>query len=394
MSILRLRMLTDLRTRGYPAFLHTVYIDHVADFARFFMKSPELLGPEEIIEYQKHLVYKLKVAREILGDVLAALQFLYTTTLGKPWRIEPISGADLSLRQRMLEDMRILNISESCQYNYLFHVSKFANHFKKSPRFLGPEHVRKYMVHLTEVERASVPVRRMAASSLRFFYKNTLRRPWMLESIQYAKRLKKLPQILSTDEVSHFLDSIHNLKHRAMITAAYAGGLRLREIVSLKTTDIDSQRMVMRIYQGKGRKDRYVMLSQEFLETLRAYYKAARPGRGWLFPGRKPGTPMTSHALQSAFSKARERSGITKTFSIHTLRHCFATHLHEEGTDIRTIQLLLGHRCLSTTQIYLQLSQKNICAAESPLDLLKKKSAPTRKGSRTTAKKKNSSRRR
>jgi site-specific recombinase XerD len=400
-------MLADLRTHRYPTLLRRVYIDHVAAFARFFMKSPDLLGPEDIRAYQTHLVNESNVAREILGDVVAALRFFYKITLGKSWDIEPVAGATLSLRQRMLEDMRIRDFSESIQYTYLDHVTRLAKYFGKSPRLLGPEHIRQYMVYLAEEKRASVHTRRMATCSLRFFYRVTVGRYWMIESIPYAQRLKKLPVILSVKELKQFFDCLHNIKHRAMILSAYAAGLRLSEITHLKITDIDSQRMVIRVRQGKGRKDRYVMLSEDLLDTLRAYYRVERPRGDWLFPGREPDAPFTNHTLRYAFNKARARSGIAKKFSIHTLRHCFATHLLEAGTDIRTIQLLLGHRCLSTTQIYTHVSKENVCATKSPLDLLKKttpdtknvtkkktsrKKVPKKKSSRGPAKRKNSSR--
>jgi len=386
-------MLSDLRAHGYPAFVQRVYIEHVADYAKFFMKSPDLLGPEDIRAYQTHLLQEKRVAGEILGDVVAALRLFYNVTLGKNWRIEPVAGACLSLRQRMLEDMRVRNFSESVQYTYLDHVTRLAKHFGKSPRLLGPEDVRQYMAYLAEVERAGVPTRRLATCSLRFFYRVTLGRSWMIDSIPYAQRLKKLPEILSVEEVRQFFASIHDIKHLAMILPAYAGGLRLSEIIHLKMADIDSQRMAIRVRQGKGRKDRYVMLSEDLLATLRTYYKETRPGNDWLFPGRKPGHHVSEHTLQNAFKKARERSSIAKKFSIHTLRHCFATHLLEAGTDIRTIQLLLGHRCLSTTQIYTHVSEADVCATKSPLDLLKEEvipdKAPLKKTRRPSHKGKN-----
>jgi site-specific recombinase XerD len=386
-------MLVDLHARGLPTLLHKVYIDHVAAFAQFFMKSPDLLGPDDIKSYQAHLVHKRKVAREVLGEAVAAIRFLYTVTLGKDWPIEPIAGATLSLRQRMLEDMRVRDFSTTIQYTYLNHVTRLAKYFGKSPRVLGPEHIRRYMVHLAEEKRASIPTRRMATCSLRFFYRVTLGRPWMVESIPYAQRVKKLPVILSVDEIKRFFDCVHDVKHRAMLLTAYGAGLRLSEITHLRCNDIHSDRMVIRVRQGKGRKDRYVMLSEELLKALREYYKARRPRGEWLFPGKTPDEPISGAALRGGFNKARARSGISKKFTIHTLRHCFATHLLEAGADIRTIQLLLGHRCLSTTQIYIHLSKENICATESPLDLMKKRTAPKKKTApkRKTAPKKKSS---
>jgi len=388
MSELRQRMLTDLWAEDYPAVLRKVYIEHVADFARFFMKSPHLLGLKEIRTYQVHLLKTKKVAKEILAEVLDALRFLYNVTLGKNWKIEPIKGGFLSLRQRMIEDMRIRNFSATTQASYLYHVTCLANYFGKSPHLLGPEDLRKYFVYLSQEKRQSIPSRRMAASGLRFFYRVTLGRAWMIDRIPYAHRQKKLPSILSVEEIEKFLDCFDDPKYQAIASIAYGAGLRLSEIVHLKVTDIDSQRMVIRVRQGKGRKDRDVMLSETLLETLRDYYRSMRPKGEWLFPGSKAGQPLSQHSVQTKFRKARERSGITKKFSIHTLRHCFATHLLEAGTDIRTIQILLGHKCLSTTQIYTHLSIKNVCATQSPLDLLKKKSST--KSRQTTSEKSSS----
>ena len=379
MTELRQRMLADLRARRYPTPIRRVYIEHATDFSRFFWKSPELLGPQEVRAYQLHLINETKVAGETLGEVVAALRFLYKVTLGRSWEVQAVAAASISLRQRMLEDMRIRNLSSSCQSTYVDHVTRLAKYFRKSPHLLGPEHIRQYMVHLREEKSASAHVMRHAACSLRFFYRVTLGRHWMIESIPYAKKPKRLPVVLSMEEIEQFFACIHHIKHRAMIVTAYAAGLRLSEIIHLKVSDIDSQRMVIRVNQGKGRKDRYVMLSENLLETLRTYYSQERPGNDWLFPGAKPDAPFTKHALQTAFQKARARSGIAKKFSLHSLRHSFATHLLESGTDIRTIQLLLGHRCLSTTQIYTHVSKENICATTSPLDLLKDSPTPKKK---------------
>ena len=288
MTELRQRMLADLRARRYPTPIRRVYIEHATDFSRFFWKSPELLGPQEVRAYQLHLINETKVAGETLGEVVAALRFLYKVTLGRSWEVQAVAAASISLRQRMLEDMRIRNLSSSCQSTYVDHVTRLAKYFRKSPHLLGPEHIRQYMVHLREEKSASAHVMRHAACSLRFFYRVTLGRHWMIESIPYAKKPKRLPVVLSMEEIEQFFACIHHIKHRAMIVTAYAAGLRLSEIIHLKVSDIDSQRMVIRVNQGKGRKDRYVMLSENLLETLRTYYSQERPGNDWLFPGAKP----------------------------------------------------------------------------------------------------------
>ena len=175
--------------------------------------------------------------------------------------------------------------------------------------------------------------------------------------------------ILSREEVGRFLEAVGNLKHRTLLMTCYAAGLRISEATHLKVTDVDSQRMVLRVEQGKGQKDRYVMLSPRLLQALRAYFKVVRPDH-WLFPSRVSGEPMTSGAVQEACDKARQRCGVQKPITPHSLRHAFATHLLEAGADVRTIQLLLGHRSLSTTARYLKVSTRSVCATQSPLDLL------------------------
>ena len=188
--------------------------------------------------------------------------------------------------------------------------------------------------------------------------------------IPTAKKPQKLPVILSSEEVQQFLSSVGNTKHRAILTTCYAAGLRVSEAVHLKHTDIDSQRMVVRVEQGKGQKDRYVMLSPKLLETLRAYWRVCRPKGDWLFEGDVPAQPITTGAVELACRKARRLSRIQKPISPHSMRHAFAVHLLESGTDVRTIQLLLGHRSLATTAGYLRIATSKVCSASSPLDLL------------------------
>jgi integrase/recombinase XerD len=197
----------------------------------------------------------------------------------------------------------------------------------------------------------------------------TLGKDWAVRHISYPRRPRKLPVILSLAELQQFFEAIPNLKHRAALMTAYAAGLRVSEVVALKITDIDSQRMVIRIEQGKGRKDRYVMLSPRLLTLLRTYWKTVRP-KEWLFTGYKPNQHLSVRALQVVCHNAWQNSGLTKPVTMHSLRHCFATHLLEKGTDLRTIQLLMGHRSLATTGRYLSVATSSICATASPLDLL------------------------
>jgi len=272
----------------------------------------------------------------------------------------------------MIEDLRVRNFSPNTQRAYVAHVVRFACYFSKSPDILGLEHVRQYLVHLVEEKQASWATVNIVVCALRFFYKVTLEKEWQVERIPLPKRQKKLPIVLSIQEVLQFFQVISNLKHLAMFMMAYGAGLRISEIANLKVGDIDSQRMMIRVRQGKGRKDRLVMLSPELLKILRVYWKAQRP-KDWLFPGLDPTKPITRHAIHDACKKARARSGITKRFSVHSLRHSFATHLLESGTDIRTIQILLGHASLRSTAVYTHVSNKTLCSTISPLDVLKER---------------------
>jgi len=273
------------------------------------------------------------------------------------------------LRQRMLQDMEIRNLSRNTQLSYLQQVTSFAKYFHCSPEALGPEQVRSYQVHLTTERKLAPGSLSIIASALRFLYKVTLKRDWVDAEIPLPKKPFRLPVILSPEEVVHFLESIASFKHRTILTTAYAAGLRISEVTRLKISDIDSQRMMLRVEQGKGQKDRYVMLSPHLLEVLRAYWKVTQP-RTWLFPGDTPARPISTNAVQQACQKARRICGIKKPVTAHSLRHAFATHLLEAGTDVRRIQLLMGHRSLATTARYLKVATTTVCATTSPFDLL------------------------
>jgi site-specific recombinase XerD len=273
------------------------------------------------------------------------------------------------LRQRMIDDMQIRNLADNTQSSYLQQVAAYAEYFNRSPDDLDLEAIRAYQVYLTKTRRLSPSSISVATGALRFLYKVTLKRDWAIDEIPMPKRPFKLPVILSREEVMHFLAWVDSIKHRAILMTAYASGLRVSEVIHLKVTDIDSQRMTLRVDQGKGRKDRYVMLSPRLLEDLRAYWKAIRPML-WLFPGDLIGQPITRSAVELACQKAHRASGIVKPITPHSLRHAFATHLLESGTDVRTIQLLLGHRSLATTSRYLKVATSTVCATTSPFDCL------------------------
>jgi site-specific recombinase XerD len=270
----------------------------------------------------------------------------------------------------MTEDMQVRNLAANTQLSYVQQVSLFARHFNKSPEDLGPEEIRAYQVYLTNEKKLAPGSVLIAVAALRFLYKVSLKRDWPFDEVIPApKKPQRLPVILSPEEVQQFLGCVNHTKHRAILTTCYAAGLRISEAVRLKPTDIDSQRMVIRVDQGKGQKDRYVMLSERLLEILRAWWRVDKP-RHWLFPSDIPGRHISKDAVEQACQKAHRRSRIPKPITPHSLRHAFAVHLLESGTDVRTIQLLLGHRSLATTARYLRIATSKVCSTSSPLDLL------------------------
>ena len=278
------------------------------------------------------------------------------------------------LRRRMIEDMTVRNLAPATQQSYLYAVAKFSRHFARSPDRLGLEQVRAYQVHLAAQKRSWSHINQ-ASCALRFFYGVTLGRSEVLAGIVSAREPQKLPVVLSADEIVQFLEAVPGLRNRAALTTAYGAGLRVREVSRLKLTDIDSGRKVIRIEQGKGGKDRYVMLSAQLLQILRAYWRLARPAR-WLFPGRELDQPVSVATLQEACRVASRAAALSKPVTVHTLRHSFATHLLEAGTDIRIIQVLLGHARLATTARYAQVATRLIAGTPSPLDRLSLKVMP------------------
>jgi integrase/recombinase XerD len=274
------------------------------------------------------------------------------------------------LRLRMIEDMQIRNLSLRTQRAYVGQVARFSRHFDKSPDLLGPADIRAWQIHLAQDKRLAARSITVAVSALRFFYTVTLKRPWVVgDDIPTGRKVKKLPVVLSPEEVALFLNSVDNMKHRVILTVCYAVGLRISEAVHLKPTAIDSKRMVIRVEQGKGHKDRYVMLPPKLLAMLRDYWKLTHPGQ-WLFPGGKPDQPISPLTIDLTCRQVRQRCGIGKPVTPHSLRHAFAVHLLEAGTDLRTIQLLLGHRDLGTTAQYLRIATSTVCATTSPLESL------------------------
>jgi site-specific recombinase XerD len=281
------------------------------------------------------------------------------------------------LRQRMIEDMTVRGFTACTQRGYITAVKNFTAFLGRSPDQAGAEDLRRYQLHMRS-NGASATSMNAAVSALRFFFGVTLGRGDAQVRMTTVREPRKLPVILSPEEVARLLDAARGPKYRAALSLAYGAGLRASEVVSLKLSDIDSKRVVIRVEQGKGRKDRYAMLSELLLDLLRAWWRAARsqgvmlPG-GWLFPGQNPVNPLTTRQLNRAFHGAREAAGIDKRVSLHTLRHCFATHLLEQKVDIRVIQVLMGHKKLDTTARYSQVASSTLRAVKSPLEQLAKK---------------------
>ena len=272
------------------------------------------------------------------------------------------------LRQRMIEDMTIRGFTAGTQQSYIRVVRDFTAFLGRPPDQADAEDLRRYQLHMRS-QGASATSMNAAVSALRFFFGVTLGREDAEAGMTTLREPRKLPVVLSPQEVARLLDAAPGLKYRAALSVAYGAGLRASEVVSLKVSDIDSTRMVIRIEQGKGGKDRYVMLSEPLLHLLRRYWKASRP-RAWLFPGQNPVNPLSARQLRRACQAAARAADIDKRVSLHTLRHSFATHLLEQKVDIRVIQVLLGHKKLDTTALYSQVATRAIREVKSPLDYL------------------------
>jgi site-specific recombinase XerD len=270
----------------------------------------------------------------------------------------------------MIDDMQLRNLAASTQRQYIAYVAGFAKYFGKSPAELDIEAVRQYQLYLLNERKLSPESVNQYISAVQFLYCSTLEMPWTSECFPRAHRHHKLPIVLSQEEVLAFFDHIPSLKYRAALMVCYGAGLRISEAVTLRVSDIDSQRGLIRIEQGKGHKDRYAMLSPRLLEVLRRYYRATRPQGCYLFPSWRREHHLCTTSLQLACREAAVRAHIAKRVTVHTLRHSFATHLLENGTDIRVIQVLLGHSRIDTTARYTAVSPQVVAATRSPLDKL------------------------
>ena len=281
-----------------------------------------------------------------------------------------------SLRRRMQIDLRLRNYSINTERVYLRHADLFVRHFNRSPVRLGPDHIRAYLLYTIETRACSWSWWRQAVASLRFLYGTTLGRREVVPQIPFPRREVRLPIVLSPGEVERLLNAVHLLKHKIILMAMYSAGLRVSEALCLTNGDIDSASMLIHVRQGKGRRDRIVPLAPTLLDAIRQYRRTHKTGP-WLFPGQDPHRPLTTRAVQWMTSKARLRANIEKHATPRTLRHSFATHHLEAGTDILTIQRLLGHAHLQSTLVYLHLSRRHISSVPSPLERLGVEVAPT-----------------
>ena len=272
------------------------------------------------------------------------------------------------LRQRMIEDMMVRNFVEKTRNDYIRQVKTFTAFLGRSPDTATAEDLRRFQLHQTRTG-VRPPSINGSVAALRFFFTVTLDHPEMARHLTFVREPGKIPAVLSPEEVARLLEAAPGPKYKAALSAAYGAGLRVSEVVSLKVSDIDSERMLLRIEQGKGRKDRFAMLSPKLLELLRDWYRIARPAV-WLFPGRDPMLPMTTRQFARTVHAAAGIAEIKKRVTPHTLRHSFATHLLEDKTDVRLIQVLLGHSKLDTTALYAQVATNVIRAVVSPLDRL------------------------
>ncbi len=278
------------------------------------------------------------------------------------------------LRDRMIRDMQIQRYSPHTLRAYLREVTRFVRYFKRSPEDLGQEEIKTYLHHLVIDRNVSQSNLDQVHSGLKFLFQTTMRRDWVDWRIPRARGRKKLPVVLSKEEIRRLFDVTTNLKHRALFKTIYSGGLRAAEAVALQPADIDSDRMLIRV-RGKGRRERDTLLAREALDALRAYQDRHQPGT-WLFPGQKAGSPVVTNTVGRAFAKAKQKAEIHKPASVHSLRHSFATHLLDAGVDLFHIQKLLGHSSVKTTTIYLHVSTRDLEKIQSPLDLMEEPSKP------------------
>jgi integrase/recombinase XerD len=271
--------------------------------------------------------------------------------------------------QKLLLDMQLRGMSPGTQQNYSNCVRTFQRYYGKPAAELGADEIRDFLYYLLKDKKLSTGTVNVYNGALKFLYEVTLQRDWSTKNLPRLKHYRKLPAILSQQEVKSIFDATENLKHKCILMTVYSSGLRVSEVAKLKVTDIDSKNMQIFIREGKGKKDRYTLLSQTNLEILREYWKKYRP-LDWLFDGHKKGTHLTVRAIQLILKDSKNKAGIKKNISVHTLRHCFATHLLEADTNLYHIKQLMGHSCMQTTTMYLHLMRMDVLKVKSPLDFI------------------------
>ena len=282
------------------------------------------------------------------------------------------------LRQRFIEDMQLRGLAPATQRSYIHYIAGLALHYKTSPENLDLDAVRQYSLYLLNDRKLSPESANTFVSAAQFLFTVTLEMPWGKECFPRVRRPDKLPVVLSVEEVERFFEKVGTLKHRAVLMLCYGAGLRISEAVKIRIADIDSDRMLIRVVEGKGRKDRYVAMPKRLLKVLRSYWRAERP-KDHLFPSWREGRPISTSSVALACRNAATRARIHKRVTAHTLRHSFATHLLEQGTDTRVIQVLLGHSRIETTARYVRVSTAVIGATTSPLDTLGQKPGRTKR---------------
>jgi site-specific recombinase XerD len=274
------------------------------------------------------------------------------------------------ITEKVMNELKLRGYSQKTQKAYLHHIGRYIGYFAKDPKELDEKHIRDYMLHLIDTEKVSRAYHDQAAvSAVKFLYDHVLNMPKTVGSLPRPRKEKKLPIVLSREDVIRIFESVNNIKHKAILMLAYSAGLRVSEVVKLRVQDIDTKRNMIHIKGAKGRKDRYTVLSEVALRVLREYWKVYQP-KNWLFPGPKQNSHLTTRTVEKILEDASQKAGIAKHVTVHTLRHSFATHLLEGGTDLRYVQELLGHKSSKTTEIYTHVSKKSIGKIVSPLDNL------------------------
>jgi site-specific recombinase XerD len=314
-------------------------------------------------------------------DVIARILSIFS---GENIEIDPfLQPAEFDKKkEKILEDMekelKLRGYSEKTRKAYLHHIGKFLHYFMKDPVLLDESHIKEYVLYLIEEKRVSRSYHNQAVSALKFLYEEILNEHRVVSRLPRPRKEKKLPVVISREDVTLLLEAVSNIKHRAILMLVYSAGLRVSEVVKLKPEDIDTERKLIHIRGGKGRKDRYTLLSDVALVALREYWQAYRP-EDWIFSGSKPNSHITTRTVEKVLDAARKKASLPEHVTVHTLRHSFATHLLEGGTDLRYIQELLGHKSSKTTEIYTHVSNKDIGKIKSPLDTIEKEVKNDRK---------------